>query len=833
MLSFFAGAFAVAGAIAAAGPVIIHLLNRRRYRVVHWAAMDFLREALQRNRRILQLRDLLLLALRTACVLLFGLAMARPYFSQADGAIDPDQPVHAILIVDNSLSMGYAKLDGTLLDEARLRAGEFIDRLPEGSRISVLPLCAAGDEFSLDPYRTKDDARRALGRMEVVDRQGSAAQAADLALAACGQAPDLPAKRVVFLGDQQSLNWPEGAVAAQLKQLPELQVVQISRPEVENAWISEFKLQDGIADVETGAVFLATVSYEGQDPRNDVQVTLTIDGVAAASKTISLEPGQNAEVSFPYRFDVTTEPGQPSFVAAEVSIPPDRLPQDDHRFLMAPVVAALPVVFVDQLGSDEDPKKNQYGETFLLRRLLAPVTTRGDFGRQLIQIRHTTIDELDRSMLEDARLVVVAGVQRPDAGVTLLRDFVRQGGQLVLAAGGAFDAAAWTSSAWLDGGGILPAPLKGEPLGQLPSEATTDLTAFQLSFESMTHDYFLIENEARQALADLYGVPVFFKAVAADLSEETIKELLAAETRRITDERQALADFKAQLAQALAAETSGSMSEADRLAREQAERRLAELEPSWLLWNEQEPLADEELPPAEAALRTRPQLLASYTNKAPFMIQRRMGRGQVVFISTGVYSNSSAGSTGWNNLVTTDAVLLFDRVFRSMLQRTLSRRTLDSVERVTVPVPPGDRRDRFSLARPGGGLEPMTVDALGADLYGVTVRNIAERGHYRLTAYRPESAEVEGPDSKHWEVALAVNGPPAESELAAIDEATLRDRLGEGNYRWVPAGGTISLEGAQVQGQDLWRWFMLALLVCLLLELAVLAWPLVAKERAA
>jgi len=60
--------FAVAGLIAAAGPIIIHLLNRRRYRTVHWGAMEFLREAVQRNRRILQLRDLLLLLLRTVAV---------------------------------------------------------------------------------------------------------------------------------------------------------------------------------------------------------------------------------------------------------------------------------------------------------------------------------------------------------------------------------------------------------------------------------------------------------------------------------------------------------------------------------------------------------------------------------------------------------------------------------------------------------------------------------------------------------------------------------------------------------------------------------------------
>ena len=66
LLSFTAWQFALAGAICAAGPIIIHLLNRRRFRVIQWAAMDFLREAMQRNRRIMQIRDIILLVLRTA-----------------------------------------------------------------------------------------------------------------------------------------------------------------------------------------------------------------------------------------------------------------------------------------------------------------------------------------------------------------------------------------------------------------------------------------------------------------------------------------------------------------------------------------------------------------------------------------------------------------------------------------------------------------------------------------------------------------------------------------------------------------------------------------------
>ena len=74
MLSFDASSFAIAGAVAAAGPVLIHLLNRRRFKTVNWAAMDFLREALERNRKVLHLRDILLLALRVLAVVLFGSA---------------------------------------------------------------------------------------------------------------------------------------------------------------------------------------------------------------------------------------------------------------------------------------------------------------------------------------------------------------------------------------------------------------------------------------------------------------------------------------------------------------------------------------------------------------------------------------------------------------------------------------------------------------------------------------------------------------------------------------------------------------------------------------
>src|SRR6476620_10558438 len=66
----------LAGAGAVSVPVIIHLLNRRRFRIVTWAAMRFLLAAQKQNSRRMRIEQLILLAVRTLMVLLLVAAMA-------------------------------------------------------------------------------------------------------------------------------------------------------------------------------------------------------------------------------------------------------------------------------------------------------------------------------------------------------------------------------------------------------------------------------------------------------------------------------------------------------------------------------------------------------------------------------------------------------------------------------------------------------------------------------------------------------------------------------------------------------------------------------------
>lgn len=763
MIAFPPGALplAIAGVAAAAAPIVIHLFNKARYREVEWGAMDFLLEAAKRSRSLLRFRDLWLLVLRTAAVVLFGLAVARPFLRIGVGATAGRGPIHAILVVDNSLSMGRERLGGrTLLDDANDRAKDALAKLPAGSRASVIPLCGPAGSYSLEPFRTQEDAVEAIDAIRLIDRAGTVAQSVDLATQAAERVPELADKRIVFIGDQQITAWPSdpksllASTDGPSGRPPlDMQAVAVAVPEPDNTWVDSFAVVDGVADVELPATLTAVVRHEGREPRRHVQVSLLIDGAEVATDSIDLEPGQSREVTFSHLFDAAPEPGRPAWSTAMVVLPNDAIPEDDRRCLVVPVVSALPVVFVDQYGAaDEDPRRGRLGETRSVRRLLAPVTTRDASQKQLVRVRHVTIDTLDEETLQGAGLAVVAGVRNPAAAVPLLRAFVESGGQLVIAAGGDFDPAEWTAAAWADGAGILPAPLEGTS-GRLPDERGT-LEPRRLAWNSMRDEpLFRVPDVPAEELADLYGGPLFFKTVVTDMAA------------------------------------------------------------------------------ADPALK--PRVLAAFDDGTPFLVTRRIGQGSVAWLASGL-----TGS--WNTLAKTNAMLLCDRLLRGMLADTLPAHTIPSADRFMFPVAAGDRRAMLRLTRPddtgaaAGLVESLSVEAVGGDAYGATLRDLSSRGIYMVTATRgiatagrdADAASRRQSEELLWRQPLAVNGPARESEPAVFDAKTFaaRHREIEG-LRWIGPDDAIEFSGARVVGHDAWWWLLAACGLCLVGESWLLATP--------
>src|SRR5918993_412065 len=97
------------GLALASVPIIIHLLNRRRFRLIDWAPMKYLKLTIKTNRRRMRIEQFLLLAVRTLAVVALILAVARPVLSATGLGSWLGSRGRAArgIVIDDSFSMGY------------------------------------------------------------------------------------------------------------------------------------------------------------------------------------------------------------------------------------------------------------------------------------------------------------------------------------------------------------------------------------------------------------------------------------------------------------------------------------------------------------------------------------------------------------------------------------------------------------------------------------------------------------------------------------------------------------------------------------------------------
>jgi hypothetical protein len=109
MLELFASpaALTIGGAMISL-PILIHLINRMRFKRLRWAAMEFLLKSQKRNRRRLIIEQLLLLALRCLLIGLVAFLFSRFLGCESrageDGKAEEQSNLHIVLLND-SLSM--------------------------------------------------------------------------------------------------------------------------------------------------------------------------------------------------------------------------------------------------------------------------------------------------------------------------------------------------------------------------------------------------------------------------------------------------------------------------------------------------------------------------------------------------------------------------------------------------------------------------------------------------------------------------------------------------------------------------------------------------------
>ena len=133
-------------------PLIIHLINQRRFQTVRWAAMQFLLAAKALSRGYSRLRHWLIMALRMAAVAAVILAVGRPLSRGWLALAGGGRPDSAIVILDRSPSMQAVAAAGgeSKLDTGRRQLADSLATLRAG-RVLVLSDPAKGPEEVSSP----------------------------------------------------------------------------------------------------------------------------------------------------------------------------------------------------------------------------------------------------------------------------------------------------------------------------------------------------------------------------------------------------------------------------------------------------------------------------------------------------------------------------------------------------------------------------------------------------------------------------------------------------------------------------------------------------------
>ena len=463
------------GALAFAVPLIIHLLNRQRYKRREWAAMEFLLRAFKKQRRRLRTENLLLLLLRCLIPVVLALAIARPVFRDTIG-INLGGSVHHVLVIDQSYSMGLQPPNAeSPYVRARDLATELVDRL-EGRQGDKVTLVLAGirttipisDDMGLERVkariaalgRPQDSARdltEALGQVadlveDAIDSDLAVYVFTDLQARAFGAAPDssTTAPEPVAAAPSVPGVAPDRALFAdtardmieRISTHARLRLVDVGDSaedrvgaRVDNLQVVALQIGTPLAVARTAVPVIVTLRNKSA-AATSVQVTLDVEGEQPNIKPVRLEAGAEGQVEFVVTFRET------GLRHLRAGIDADGLTADNERFLVVNVRDQLRLLLVE--GSEEtDPDLMDSGH---LRRVLDPllgsdITELSTFGTKVID----TIDFLSgRERLADYHLVVLANVERlNDRAATELKQAMAAGTALWVMLGDRVDAASY------------------------------------------------------------------------------------------------------------------------------------------------------------------------------------------------------------------------------------------------------------------------------------------------------------------------------------------------------------------------------------------------------
>ena len=274
-ISFLSPLFLIA-AVAAAVPILLHLFHRKTEVVIDFPAVRLLTRAPVQQHRRRRLRELILLALRVAALVLLALSFARPYFA---GAVAPDSAPLTVIAVDTSLSMSAPGQ----FDRARAAAGRALEAAPASHAVALVSFADSAAIVEA-PTTDRSAVRAAIAKLSP-SGDGTRYRTA---LARVSEVLGARQGRVVVVTDLQQIGW-EANDEGGLPDGVEVEVSSIAPP-AGNLALTSVELRDR-------RVVAAIQNFGNIETRTSVQLVAGGKPIAQSDVTLAPLAASNVELS--------------------------------------------------------------------------------------------------------------------------------------------------------------------------------------------------------------------------------------------------------------------------------------------------------------------------------------------------------------------------------------------------------------------------------------------------------------------------------------------------------------------------------------------------------
>ena len=281
------------GLLALLIPIIIHLFNFRRHKLVYFSNTAVLRSIQQENAKTRKLKYLVTLLLRCLFIAALVLAFAFPYHPEKQLNVNTENTLVGIYI-DNSMSMKGQSQRTTLIEDARQSARDLVHKLNPSNRYLLM---TNSFEIQNEYPMNQEEMLDQLDRMNPDGAPVLMGEVIDRFEMLCKQHGFATSTLFVY-SDFQSNTFDLSAAKADTA----LQVVMVPMvPEfktnlyIDSVWLASPIVQSGLTNE-----LMVRVVNQGDKEVKGMPINFTMNNAMAASTTVDIEKNGTAEVEMQF-----------------------------------------------------------------------------------------------------------------------------------------------------------------------------------------------------------------------------------------------------------------------------------------------------------------------------------------------------------------------------------------------------------------------------------------------------------------------------------------------------------------------------------------------------